>query len=249
MPNVAICYWGLCRSTHLTIDSIKQNIYDVLTENGFTYTVYLHTFVINRLYQNKRSQEPPLKLDNDLYKLLNPDHYLVEDQDVADLSIQFKSYRAYGDPWNSNFETFDNHIRSLYSLNKVTELYKDKKAAYDYVIYLRPDVLFLNKLEPKWFDFIKDNKTLLAPDYHLDLPMNDRFCIAKPDAAIFYGTRYGLALDYSWKKPLHSERFLYDVLSKNHIDVLDIPLRFRRVRATGKTIDDGTHAPAMNYRS
>jgi hypothetical protein len=241
MPNVAICYWGLCRSTHLTIDSIKTNIYDVLKENGFTYTVYLHTFAINRLYQNKRSQEPPLELDNDLYKLLNPDHYLVEDQDVADLSMGFQAYKTFADPWRSNYETFDNHIRSLYSLNKVTQLYKSNKAAYDYVIYLRPDVLFLNKLNIAWFNI--DTKTVVAPDYHLDLPMNDRFCIAKPDTAVFYGSRYDLALDYSLKNPLHSEWFLYDILKKNQIAIVDIPLRFRRVRATGKIIDDGTHAP------
>jgi len=242
MPHVAICYWGLCRSTYLTVDSIKTNIYDVLTENGYTYTVYLHTFAINRLYQNKRSQEPPLKLDNDLYKLLNPDHYIVEDQDFADLSMGFQAYKTFADPWRSNYETFDNHIRSLYSLNKVTQLYKMKKGTYDYVIYLRPDVLFLNKLDIKWLTMIND-KTLLAPDYHIDLPMNDRFCIAKPDTALFYGSRYNLALDYSFKKPLHSEIFLYDILKKNQINVVDIPLRFRRVRATGQTIDDGTHAP------
>jgi hypothetical protein len=167
---------------------------------------------------------------------------LVEDQDLADLSMGFQAYKTFADPWHSNYETFDNHIRSLYSLNKVTQLYKEKKGDYDYVIYLRPDVLFLNKLDLRWLQSISD-KTLLAPDYHLDLPMNDRFCIAKPDTAVFYGSRYKLALDYSLKKSLHSEWFLYEILKKNQIRVIDIPLRFRRVRATGKTIDDGTHAP------
>lgn len=242
MPKVALCYWGICRSTDKTLESIKKYIYTPLKNNNYDYDVFLHTFSINRTYKNKRSDEPPVQLNNDLYKLLEPKDYIIEDQDTVDQRLNLQAYRTHGDPWNSQFETFDNHIRALYSLYKVTQLYKKQISNYDFVIYLRPDVLFLNELDISWFNIL-DKPLVLTPDFHLDLPMNDRFAIARPNVGVVYGERFTTALAYSKLKPLHSETFLHTILTNAKIKIIDIAIRFRRVRATGKEIDDGTLPP------
>lgn len=248
MPKVAICYWGICRSTNYTIDSIKTNVYDVLNENNIKYDVFLHTFKINREYKNGRSGEPTMQLNNELYTILNANYLEVEDQDIVDTKLDLPAYRTHGDPWfipvnpSINFESFDNHIRALYSLYKVTKMYELRKSEYDAVIFMRPDMKYLHKINPAWLT-IKDN-LILTPDFHQDLPMNDRFAIAKERAALKYGLRYLDALEYSKQRPLHSEYFLYNILKRENLEIIDIPFRFRRIRATGQEVDLWIKAPS-----
>ena len=40
--KIAVCFIGLCRSTHHTIDSIKSNIYQPLDDLNIDYDIYLH---------------------------------------------------------------------------------------------------------------------------------------------------------------------------------------------------------------
>jgi len=231
--KIALCFWGICRSTDKTIESIKTNIYNVLKENNIEYEIYLHTYTINKLYSNKRAKEPPQQLNNELYKLLEPNYIEIDDQEEVDKILNFQKYKTHKDPWNTNYETFDNHIRALYSLFKVTQLYKEK--LYDYIIYLRPDVLYLNPISPAWFP---KSSEVLTPDFHLH-PINDRFAICKKPTALIYGLRYEKALEYSKTHQLHSERFLQWVLWKSDIKTKKIAFRFRRVRATGEIQDLG----------
>ena len=45
MPKVCICFYGLVhRSLPHTIDSIEQNIFNVLKENNIEYDTYVHTW-------------------------------------------------------------------------------------------------------------------------------------------------------------------------------------------------------------
>jgi len=230
MPKAAICFWGLCRSTDKTIDSIITNIYDVLKQNEIDYDVFVHTYSVKTAYTNKRSNESSIELDNDLYLLLNTTNSIIEDKDTVDRTLQFKRYRLHGDPWETKFESLDNHIRALYSLYKVTQMYKENIKNYDIVIYARPDVLFLDPLNPNWFNL--QEGTVISPNDHPDLPMNDRFAIAKPQTALVYGERYSKALHYSKFNQLHSERFLYNVLKDAKIMIIDVPFRFTRIRAS-----------------
>lgn len=51
---------------------------------------------------------------------------------------------------------------------------------------------------------------------------------------LIYGKRRQIALEYSDKKHLHSERFLNYVLLKNSLTIKTIHFPFYRVRANGK---------------
>ena len=233
--KIALCFWGICRSTDKTIDSIKTNIHNVLKENDIEYDTYVHTYHISNLYSNERAGEPIQDINNDLYVLLEPNFIEIDDQEAVDKTLDLQSYKTHKDPWHSNYNVFDNHIRALYSLYKVTQLYKEKP--YDYIIYLRPDVLYLNPISPTWFP--KDN-SISVPDFHDDCdkcPINDRFAICTKPTALIYGLRFKKALEYSKKYKLHSERFLLYILENSKTKINRVPFRFRRVRTTGLIYD------------
>src|SRR5579885_2556464 len=43
-PKVAICYWGLTRSTKKVYESHFKNLFDVLDEHEIAYDVFMHTW-------------------------------------------------------------------------------------------------------------------------------------------------------------------------------------------------------------
>jgi hypothetical protein len=234
--KIAICFWGLNRSLDYTFESIKNNILDILKKSNIEYDIYIHTYNIDRLYSNIRAGEESCKISNSNLHLLNSDYTLIDNQDEIDNILNLQKYRKYGCPWNSNnYETLNNLIRSLYSLNKITEKLffeiNNNNKKYDSVIYSRPDVIYINKFDINYLNM--QNNTIKLVDY-AKYPINDRFAICTIDTAKIYGTRYNKALNYSNNKPLHSETFLYDILIKNNIKIEEIHFVFYRVRTNGK---------------
>ncbi len=176
-----------------------------------------------------------MDLDNSLHSLLEADRTNIEDQDSVDKTLNFDAYSSAGDPWSNGFITHKNHIRALYSLKQVTQLFATSTKTYDRVIYVRPDVRFLTPLNMTWFN-CRENEILL-PDFHCH-PVNDRFAICHSQAAKIYGLRFNAALKYSKIHKLHAEEFLSHTLLFNRLLVKKIPMHFCRVRATGEEVPD-----------
>jgi hypothetical protein len=235
-PKIALCFYGLCRSTNYTIDSINKYIFDALKELNFIYDIYLHTYKVTTPYTNIRNSEENIMLNNDLYKLLNPNIYKIDDQDDIKKTIDFAKYRSKGDPWSNNFKSLDNLILGLNSLNEVTQLWKASNKTYDYIIYLRPDVKFLSPLKLSFFLDL-NNTNIALPNFH-EYPINDRFTIGKPNVMILYGERYLHAFEYSLINELHAETYLKYILDKNKIDIIKINFKFNRIRANGINYDE-----------
>lgn len=42
----ALAFWGLTRTLNMTIDSIRTNIFDSLKQQGVSYSVFLHTYMV-----------------------------------------------------------------------------------------------------------------------------------------------------------------------------------------------------------
>lgn len=234
-PKVALCFFGICRSTNYTIESINKYIYEPLKQMNFDYDIYLHTFTMNTIYNNPRNNEKNVMLDNDLYKLIKPDIYKIDDQDEIKKTIDFTKYRSKGDPWLNNFKSLDNLILALYSLNQVTQLWKNSNIRYDYIIYLRPDVLFLQPLELSYFNQL-NNTNIILPNFH-KYPINDRFAIGLPNIMLKYGERYNYSYNYSLINKLHAEEYLNYILYINSIKIININFKFCRIRANGNNND------------
>lgn len=236
--KIALCFWGLCRSTHLTIESIQMYIYDALKKQGIEYDRYSHTYILQREYTNIRSDEIKCVLQNDNYKLLNPTYMSIEDQDIVDKRLNLEAYRKKGDPWGGDsnvipFATLDNHIRALWSLYQVSLCVEKSKQHYDYIVFLRPDVEYLQPLRTEYFLNATDH-SIVIPDFHHFFGSNDRFAICTPRVAKLYGMRFSNALAYSQRHLLHAEGYLTHVLKEANIQIQTIPFRFRRVRANGR---------------
>jgi hypothetical protein len=233
--KVALCFWGLCRSTDLTIQSIQTCIFKPLEDAGIQYDIYLHTYTLYRPYSNPRAKEEALQLKNTAWKLLQPTQEIIEDQDEVDRKLDLKKYRTKGNPWpeDPSYTTLDNHIRALWSLKQVTSLWLPKEKEYSCIVYLRPDVKFKRVIKPEWVQNL-NAYTVRIPNFHLVDGCNDRFAIGSPSTMRIYGNRFHNALQYSYCNQLHSERFLAYELKQNRIQIEYILFPFIRIRANGQ---------------
>eukprot|EP00600_Ochromonadales_sp_CCMP1393_P012468 CAMPEP_0175000146 /NCGR_PEP_ID=MMETSP0005-20121125/2433_1 /TAXON_ID=420556 /ORGANISM="Ochromonas sp., Strain CCMP1393" /LENGTH=422 /DNA_ID=CAMNT_0016254923 /DNA_START=370 /DNA_END=1638 /DNA_ORIENTATION=- len=234
--HFAICAWGIVRSLRFTINSIHSHCLDPISNAGHTFEIFMHTYKFSGNYHNARSNEVGVTLNFSEWKILQPDHIYVEDQDVFDRSWNLSDYTSLGDPWHNSFVSFTNHMRALNSIHYLANAVEiaAQTRQFDGMIYMRPDIMYLNEVPFYLMEHIPN--TLFLPDFHRSCrggQYNDRFAMGDLKSALTYGKRFESALEYSRKKPLHSETFLYDVLQTNNVSVMEIPFRFRRTRATG----------------
>lgn len=240
VKRVALLFWGLTRSLKYTIDSINENILDVLKTNNYDYNIFIHTYYFNHLYSNIRTHENNIQLDFDEYKILNAkeEYVILDNQDEIDEIIDLKKYRTKGDVWYNNYNSLDNMLRALYSLNRVTELFKKYKDNYDYVLFLRPDVKYVDKLNIEIFNDI-DNEFNIIPHFQASGGYNDRMFAGIPKNAIIYGEKIKELYDYSINNQVHAETYNMWYLNKHNIKIKIITdFLFKRVRANGFISND-----------
>jgi UDP-N-acetylmuramate--alanine ligase len=72
---------------------------------------------------------------NELKKsFLDYSNKLVKDGTlIIKKELDFVKYRSKGDPWLNEYKSLDNLILGLYSLNQVTQLWKNSNKTYDYI--------------------------------------------------------------------------------------------------------------------
>lgn len=230
--KIALAFWGLTRSLIHTKDSIEEKIINVLKENNIDYKIFIHTYSIKEVYNNSRAKEFNLQLDNEEYKLLNPDFIKIESQEDFKETIDLLAYRTHQDPWNTNYYTVDNFICAMNSKSKLTNMITESNIIFDYIIYLRPDVKYYTIFDLKWLNNINDN-TISISNFHLYSNFNDRFALCNYNNYKLYGDTFDKLLSYSKKKELHSETFNYDNVKSYNLNINYIPFYYNRIRATG----------------
>ena len=236
--KVAIGFYGITRSLKYTIDSIKTNIFDVFTKNNIDYDVFLHTYFLNN-YSNKRAKETIITdIDNNEYKLLNPKYFNQDDQDKIKKKIQLELYRTKKDPWNTDYESVNFFILGCYSRSILTEMIEKTNINYDYILFVRPDCLYLDKLDISKLNLINNN-TILISNFHLfgKYKINDRFAITNNSTYKIYGKVFKELLELSKNHELHSETIIGLILNNNKIKNIKINFNFSRIRINGKTSD------------
>ena len=243
--QVALGFFGITRSLKFTIDSIKHNITDSLNELGYDFKIFLHTYALDS-YNNVRTGESTTQIDNDEYKLLNSDYFVIENQDEVKKNLNLEQYRKYPDPWNTQYNSVDNFILAQYSKMKLTKMIKDTKTKFDYIIFLRPDVEYLNKLEESFFKSVSNNR-ICIPDFDVKYEkswfwkFNDRFAITNYNNYRIYGDLFHKLLSISKFMSLHSETVIARYLLDNKVYYKHIMFRFRRIRINGNIADYDKH--------
>jgi len=233
LMKIALGFWGLTRSLKYTHASIQENILDVLKNNNIEYTIFMHTYCVDGLYSNPRAGEKNITLDNDEHKLLNADKIHIDNQDEIKEKINLKKYRSRRDPWKTNYKTVDNFILAMYSKTCLCGMIHDAKIEYDYVLFLRPDVKYVNKLKINWFKTVTD-RVICIPNFQLSKRFNDRFAITNMKNYLLYGSLFNKLHNYSKRNPLHSETYIATMLKKNGVRWVPVRFYFMRTRAGGK---------------
>lgn len=238
--KIALSFFGLTRSLRYTIKSIEKNILEELNKKNIEYDIFLHTFFLET-YTNYRVNnvnnftETIEDMDNNEYKLLKAKYLQIDNQDEIKKEINMEQYRTHKDPWNSNYNSVDNFILAQYSKLQLVKMIEKSENSYDYIIYLRPDVLYLYKFDINYFKNITDNIICIPDNFQFGkYNFNDRFAITNKKTYKIYGNIFNDLLNISKKKPLHSETVIGERLLKNGINFKDIPIKFQRIRANGQ---------------
>jgi hypothetical protein len=131
VKKIAIIFYGLTRSLHKTIHSIKKNLFNILDRHNIQYDIYIHTYKINGSYKNIWSGEETNNYNNeDINSLLNPKYLLFDNQSDIENIINFNEYYTFLN-WNGFFPEnlvrymIKNLVLALYSKNKITKLFND----------------------------------------------------------------------------------------------------------------------------
>lgn len=230
--KIAILFWGLTRSLKYTIDSIKINIFNVLKEQNIDYDIYLHTYRINEPFTNPRSKEVNIRLNFNEYKLLEPKYFIFDELKKTKLELNLNEYRTHPDPWKTKYHSVDNFILAMYSKYRVTTL-MSQTDKYDYCLFIRPDVKYVNKFDIRFLELI-DDINICIPNFAIYGNFNDRMFLSNYTNGIIYGKLFDELLEYSKKDKLHSEIFHYNTIKKKYkLDINLIKFYFNRVRANG----------------
>lgn len=256
--HVAICLWGLMRAARFTVHSFHTYVVKSVINYGHTYDIFVHTYSFAGEYGSMRNHEANVQLNFSDWKLFKPNYIYVEDQDAFDQRINYRMYQSQGDPWHNGFYSFKNHMRALNSLHHVTKAVESMAThrAYDGIIFVRPDVQFLNPLPIFLLSHYlsraqppQEQRLLFLPDFHRSCDggeYNDRMAMGSLSAGLQYGKKLQTALAYSQGHLLHAERFTFHHLQHpipsnsthlRHADgmkIYEIPFRFRRVRSNGE---------------
>lgn len=116
---------------------------------------------------------------------------------------------------------------------KAFELVENSDLKFDYIWFLRPDVIYKDTLPLRWLNWVKPDK-FIVPKFDSCKGINDRMAILTFDQAKIYATRFNLLHNYG-KVPkrdrIASEKFLIWVMNKYKIK--QINYLFKRLRANG----------------
>jgi hypothetical protein len=164
MPKIAICYWGMTRSTKLIYKSHIEKLYINLKKDDIAFEVFMHTWEtennINIIWENICN----IPIDYNEYKLLNPNYYKVEKQidflNTINIENYFdeKLYNIYGGDTPNEWrpQLIKNHLCALESQKRCYNLVLDSSQGkkYKYIMFVRPDMLIQNNID---CNFIKNS--------------------------------------------------------------------------------------------
>jgi hypothetical protein len=232
--KVAILFFGLTRTLSSTIDSIRCNLLNVLSELNMEYDIFIHTYKINGKYENNWSKESVDEYVNeDIEKLLNPKYSIFDNQDEIIEKINFDEYYSNLGNWTGMSEDMTkylirNLVLALYSKKRITEILEIHQEKYEYVIFIRPDTLFLDKVRVD-FNTLTDHNVII-PDTEWNRGCNDRFAICTTSVALYYGFLLDHLLEYSKHISIISEKYLLDMLTNKKIYIIPQNINYKTLR-------------------
>ena len=236
-------FFGLNRSLRYTSSSIQYNIYRPLREAGLTITRIGH-FNTPAIIHSPRSGEwnlsPP---DHDLnaleldYLWNEPQH----DETIAHHVAFISDVPWRNEPDEGGF-TRRNALWQLHSLRRLRMMIRnaDDPTAADFYVLLRPDLEYLDALPiDRIVSSLASGVDLITPDWETHEGLNDRFAVCSRAGLTPYCTRIAKVKEMVGKYGyLHSETLLLHAAEAAALTQATMPMRARRVRATGVRMEE-----------
>jgi hypothetical protein len=240
MPNIAICYWGMTRSTKFIYKTHLENLHNQLKINNINYKIFMHTWKTkdnkNIIWEN----ESNILVDYEEYKLLEPDYYQIDDQTTFLDTINFDNYfyediyDTIGHSPNGEWlpQLIRNHLCALESQKRVFNMVKKSNIEFDYIIYIRPDVLLLNNFDTNCLKNVFDITLLNYEHYE---GYNDRFAIIPFKLEDKYSNRIDEIIEFrKTKGRIVSEKYVKYIVDKYYTNKQFINFKMRIIRPDGK---------------
>jgi hypothetical protein len=239
--TVAICYFGLTRSTKICYKSHIENINNVLDKNNTKYHIFLHTWEIKNGIQKVWNRTIKEKIDYDEYKFLNPSFFKRESQADFLNNIDFTKffYKDVADKFglvgNGEWipDLIKNHLCALESQRRVYEMVQNSNNIYDHIIIVRPDSLILNTLPYNDVALFLNNnpKGIALPNFDKCEGYNDRFAILNYEYAEKYCSRINEIADFrKHNGRITSEKYVKFICDKYYDKVLFLSFTFKLLR-------------------
>lgn len=247
MPNVAIVFFGMARSTGWTIDSIRRHVYLPNDRPGLSITRFASLNIVDRV-TNRRSGERDIELVKSDQFLLDCDTYLTVAQQDAHIGELLERARRRRDVYRDDWQSIRNLLHQLLSLKRAWQHIRMFHAqAFDHFVFLRPDLLYLDPIDVTEViaGFTQPNSIAIPPWQSYD-GLNDRFAIADAQAARHYATRIDRVILMCRQRALHSESLLRFVMTAARCNVVPLAVRARRVRADGRMHPESFATPGSD---
>lgn len=232
--HCVLAFFGIDRRLDITAPTIHTTVVrpaSHLFEVSAAGYLWRPRFLNNRRTAEAGKVHPP-RLD-----LLPRGNYHVEEPLVLEENAEFLRLRSFGDFWHDDFASLGNLYSQLVSLKRLTRMVL--AAEPDCAIFLRPDLLYHDSIEPALKKARNAGREGIAlPHWQPHGGLNDRFAVCfGPRAIRAYGERLDSAVDFCVKSsgPLHSERLLRFAVSRANIPVRRVSTRASRVRLDGSS--------------
>ena len=220
--KIAICYFGMTRSTKYIYQSHKENLYQILQQNNMEYDTYMHTWETSEnIIWNKSVNIP---IDYNEYKLLDINFYKIEKQNDflqninMDEYCNVELYTKYGGYTEHEWipELIRNHLCALESQKRVYTMVMNSEIEYDFVIFIRPDVLITNKFDINWLSYFQNEDTnIIILDYDHYEGLNDKFSILPYHSASKYACRIDEIIEFRKQRGrIVSEKYVKYIVDK-----------------------------------
>ena len=239
MTKIAICYWGVTRSTKYVYNSHFQNLFNILKNNLIEYKVFMHTWKVendqNIIWENVCA----IPVDYQEYTLLQPDFYKIDDQQNFKDQLIFSDYfdrelyNKYGGDTHHEWrpQLIMNHLCALESQKRVYKMVNVSGEKFDYVIFIRPDVEILNTIDINILNFSFD---IIIPSYDHHEGLNDRFAILPFNNASNYASRIDEIKEFrKTNGRIVSEKYVKFIINKYYKNLKFIDFYMKIVRPDG----------------
>jgi len=236
MSRIAICYWGMTRSTRKVYMSHNAHLFSILNKNKIHYDTFMHTWETDRniIWENDCN----IQNDYEEYKLLNPTYFKRDIQSIFLNALDFSNYfnqelfDKYGgdSPHEWRPQLIKNHLCALESQKRVTDMVLSSGNVYDYIIYIRPDVMLLTPFIIDCLPHVLSGTIIIPDDEHHE-GLNDRFAIVCYNDCSYYGKRIDEIINFrKTNGRIVSEKYVKFIINKYFKKLVFINFKFIIIR-------------------